>query len=134
MIATNIVSEVGTSSTLGASILEPPVSDSEDPQQSSPPCDNDEADEEHATPSPKRPAVVDDASPSLTDVAQVIGSTRNLSASSRYSLLTNHFRPSVDYNFPKGPSGCLFQPQWLCERGSGGFFRVRYRDLWTQSL
>ena len=110
MINTNImyIVEVGTSSTVEGSILEPPLSDSEDPHPSSPPCDSDD---EHGTPSPKRPAV-DDASASLTDVAQVIGS-RNVSASTRYSLLTNHFRPSVDYKFPKGASGRSFQPQWL---------------------
>ena len=83
-------------------------SDSEDPQPSSPPFDGDKDDEECTTPSPKRSAL----DVSLTDVAQVIGSP-NLSAATRYSLLTNHFQPSVDYKFPKGSSGRSFQYQWL---------------------
>ena len=88
----NFVSEVGPSSTVESSTLESLVSDSEDAQPSSPPCDSDEADNDCATPSPKHPAV-DNVSP-LTDVTQVIGSP-NLSASTRYSLLTNHFQPPV---------------------------------------
>ena len=60
--------------------------------------------------SAKRPAV--DNVSTLTDVAQVIGSP-NLSASTRYSLLTNHFQRSVGYHFPKGASGHSFQPQWF---------------------
>ena len=96
----------GSSSTVEASIVELPVGDSEDSQPSSP-RDSDEGDDGCAPPSPKRPAV-DDAVP-ITDVAQVIGS-HNLSASTRYSLLTNHFQPPVDYNFPNldvhsNPSG-----------------------------
>ena len=31
----------------------------------------------------------------------------------RYSLLTDHFQPSVNYNFPKGASRRSFQHQWL---------------------
>ena len=102
------MSEVGTSSTIKASILEPPASNSDDPQ---PPFDGDEAADECTTPSSKCPAL-DNASPSLTDVAQVIGYP-NLSASTRYSLLTSHFQPSADYNFPKGASARSFQHQWL---------------------
>ena len=101
---------MGTSSTVEASTTGPPVSDRQDPQPSSSPGDSDEGEDECAPPSPKRPAV-DDVSP-LTDVAQVMG-FRNLSVSTRHSLLTNHVRPPVDYNFPKGPSGRSFQPQWL---------------------
>ena len=67
-------------------ILEPPLSDSEDPQPSSPPCDHEVAHVEHGTPSHKHPAM-DDASSSLTNVAQVIGS-HSVSASTRCSLLT----------------------------------------------
>ena len=57
------------------------------------------------------PWIVDNVSP-LTDVMQVIGSP-NLSASTRYSMLTNHFQPPVGYHFPKSASGRSFQPQWL---------------------
>ena len=102
---------MGTSSTVEASIIEPLASDREDPQPTSPLCNSDEADDDCATPSHKRPAM-DDASPFLIDVAQVIGSP-NLSASTRYSLLTNHFQPSVNYTFPKRASGRSFQHQWL---------------------
>ena len=109
MIDTNNIVDVGTSSKVEGATTEPLVSDHEDPQPSSPPR-RDEGDDECAPPSSKSPAV-DDVSP-LPDVAQVIGS-HNLSASTRYSLLTNHFQLPVDYNFPKGPSGRSFQPQWL---------------------
>lgn len=68
------VSEVGTSSTVEAATIEPPVSDHEDPQLTS--------DDECAPPSPKHSAV--NYVSSLTDVVQVIGS-HNLSASTRYS-------------------------------------------------
>ena len=61
---------------------------------------------------PKRPVLADDASSFPTDVTQVIGSL-SISANTRYSLLTNHFQPSADYNFPKGASGRSFQYQWL---------------------
>ena len=120
---------MGSGSGVEDSITEPSVSD----LQPSSPCESDEGDGACAPPSPKRPAVddasdsdegdgacappspkrsgVDDASP-LTDVAQVVDS-HNLSASTRYSLLTNHFQPPVDYTFPKGDSGRSFQRQWL---------------------
>ena len=63
--------------------------------------------------------------PSLIDVAQVIGSP-NLSASTRYSLLTNHFQPSVNYNFclwtfiPTSMAS-VFPVAGLQQTGGGGF-------------
>ena len=96
------------------------------PSSESPPCDSDEANDDTTTSSPKRPAV-DSVSP-LTNVTQVVCSP-NLSASTRYSLLTNHFQPPAGCHFPKGASGRSFQPQWLqsfpwlacCKQEDGGF-------------
>ena len=56
---------------------------------------------------------LDEASqPLLTDIVQVIGS-HSLTANTKHALMTNHFRPDVNYIFPKGSTGRSFQFQWL---------------------
>ena len=50
--------------------------------------------------------------PLLTDIAEVIGS-HSLSADTKHILMTNHFRPDVNYPFPKGSTAHSFQFQWL---------------------
>ena len=45
------------------------------------------------------------------DVASYIGAS--IPADSKYQLLTNHFKPGVDYKFPKSVSGRAFQYRWL---------------------
>ena len=64
-------------------------------------------------PSPKRHAsVVSDTSAECNDVARFVGAS-NLTLARRYSLLKSHFKPGIDYSFPKGASGRSFQFQWL---------------------
>lgn len=64
-------------------------------------------------PAPKRPAV--DNEPIITDsyddVARFINRPQ-LSATDRYSIMNNHFRPSPNYQFPKF-KGRSFQQRWL---------------------
>ena len=35
--------------------------------------------------------------------------------SKKYELLTSHFSPGADYNFPQGANKRKFQYKWLCE-------------------
>ena len=72
---------------------------------------------------------LDEASqPLLNDIAQVIDS-HSLTANTKHSLMTNHFRPDVNYIFPKGSTGHSFQFQWFlsfpwlvyCKQADGGF-------------
>jgi hypothetical protein len=46
-------------------------------------------------------------------VAQFINTHSNNTSADRYNLLTNHFRPTPDYHFPKGAKGRSFQHRWL---------------------
>ena len=73
----------------------------------------DETESDYPPPAAKRVAL-EASQPLFTDVAQVIGS-RHLSASTRHSLLSNHFRSNAKYNFPNGSTGTgrSFQLQWL---------------------
>ena len=64
------------------------------------------------SPAAKQVALDEPSQVLFTDVAQVIGS-HYISASTRYTLITNHFRPDVNYIFPKGSTGRSFQFQWL---------------------
>ena len=38
-----------------------------------------------------------------------------ISDNKKYELLTSHFSPGADYNFPQGADKCKFQHKWLCE-------------------
>ena len=60
-------------------------------------------------PASKRPAL--ESSGPCDDAAQFI-SSRSTSVE-RYYLLTNHFHPPPDYNFPRGEKGRTFQYRWL---------------------
>ena len=72
---------------------------------------------------------LDEASqPLLTDIVQVIGS-HSLTTNTKHALMTNHFRPDVNYIFPKGSTGRSFQFQWLlsfpwlvCSKQADGCF------------
>lgn len=54
------------------------------------------------------------SAPDCGDVAGFVG-TRILSAQCRYDLLVNHFKPGVDYAFPRGANGRAFQLRWLVQ-------------------
>ena len=103
-------------STAGVSLSGPLGCDNEEPESDSPQADDqftsDNDSDECASPPPKCPMLDNDSQTLPTNAAQVIGSS-SLNASSRYNLLTNHFKPSADYNLPKGASGRSVQYQWL---------------------
>ena len=87
-------------------------SDEEEPPCSSPTSVTGDADDSDGPPTAKRPAL---ATSQCVEVANFVGS-RSLSADSRYNLLKNHFKPGVNYSFPKSIStGRSFQYRWLTQ-------------------
>ena len=82
----------------------------EDPSSSS---ETDPYDETKSIDPPmaKRSAITIDSS----DIANVVGSSRVVSADSKYNMLVNHFKPETDYSFPKSSSGRSFQYKWIVQ-------------------
>ena len=65
-------------------------------------------------PTAKHPALSLSTS-ECVEVASFVGS-RSLSADCRYNLLMNHFKPGVNYNFPKSSgTSRSFQYRWLIQ-------------------
>ena len=62
-------------------------------------------------PTAKRKAV---ATSDCTEVASFVGCT-HLTGDKKYNLLSNHFKPSVDFAFPKSCNGRAFQYRWLMQ-------------------
>ena len=63
------------------------------------------------SPMAKYPDITIDSS----DIANVVGSSRVLSADSKYNVLVNYFKPETDYGFSKSSSGCSFQYKYLVQ-------------------
>ena len=82
----------------------------EDPSSASE-TDPDDETESIDPPMAKRSAITIDSS----DISNVVGSSRVLSADSKYNMLVNHFKPETDYSFPKSSSGRSFQYKWIVQ-------------------
>ena len=84
------------------------------------------SDEDDSIPAPKRQniSIVTSENPH-SDVASFM----SFSSDTKYNLLMNHFKPGVNYSFPKGSKGRSFQYQWLLKflwlvyskQANGGF-------------
>ena len=67
-------------------------------------------------PDPKQPRVESDTVLHCQDIAScinILGSGSDIPDVDKYELLTNHFKPGVDYTFPKIANGRSFQLRWL---------------------
>lgn len=65
--------------------------------------------ESSGVPLAKRPAV---ATSDCFEIASFVGCT-HLTAETKYNLVSNHFKPNVDFAFPKSSNGRAFQYRWL---------------------
>ena len=54
--------------------------------------------------------------------------------SKKYKLLTSHFSPGADYNFPQGANKRKFQYKWLCEKMVVFVFPVAFLLPHTMAL
>ena len=54
------------------------------------------------------------ATPDCTEIASFVDCT-HLTAERKYNLVSNHFKPSVDFAFPRSSSGRTFQYRWLTQ-------------------
>ena len=73
--------------------------------------DPDDETESIDPPMAKRSAITIDSS----DISNVVGSSRVVSADSKYNMLVNHFKPKTDYSFLKSSSGHSFQYKWIVQ-------------------
>ena len=67
--------------------------------------------ENSGPPVAKRQALV---TSDCTEIASFVG-CKFLSAESKYNLVSNHFKPSIDFAFPKSSNGRTFQYRWLMQ-------------------
>ena len=54
------------------------------------------------------------ATSDCTEIASFVDCT-HLSSESKYNLVSNHFKPSADFAFPKSTNGRAFEHQWLVQ-------------------